>query len=71
MKVKELIGQLQRMNPELEVGLGYDYGDRNSTIVIENVLEVFETVTKKSSMSGYRELVDEYGENDMVVMGRF
>lgn len=71
MLVKELIEKLKTLNPELEVGIGYEYGDYYNTTVIENVEEVFATVTKKSSISGYRELVDEYGEDDMVVLGRF
>lgn len=71
MKVKELMEKLSTMNPELEVGIGYEYGDYYGTTVVENVEEVFETVTKKSRIGGFRELVDGYGENDMVVLGRF
>jgi hypothetical protein len=41
MKVKELIQKLELCDPELDVYLSYDYGDRCGSIVTEPISEAY------------------------------
>jgi len=62
MNVKELIEQLQSMNPEAEVHFTYNYGDHWHTKVAPIVDEVFEGLVKRSEYHRTDKLMD---ENDM------
>ena len=59
MNVKELIEQLQSMNPEAEVHFTYNYGDHWRTKVAPTVDEVFEGLVKRSDYHGMDKLMDE------------
>ena len=56
MKVKELIEELQHYDPEQEVVIAYDYGDRVHTNCTDTIRTVEETPLLPSgySPSGYR-----------------
>ena len=59
MNVKELIEQLQVMNPEAEVHFTYNDGDHWRTKVAPTVDEVFEGVVKRSDYHRMDKLLDE------------
>ena len=59
MNVKELIEQLQSMNPEAEVHFTYNYGDHWRTKVAPTVDEVFEGLVKRSDYHRMDKLMDE------------
>ena len=59
MQVKDLIEQLQSMNPEAEVHFTYNYGDHWRTKVAPTVDEVFEGLVKRSDYHSMDKLMDE------------
>ena len=59
MNVKELIEQLQSMNPDAEVHFSYNYGDHWRTKVAPVADSVFEGVVKRSDYHGMDKLMDE------------
>lgn len=58
MKVSELINILKCADPDLEVGIAYDYGDRVSTIVVEEITETEEETVIYSSYHNRHKVID-------------
>jgi hypothetical protein len=67
MNVKELIEQLQDMNPEAEVHFAYGYGDHWRTTVAPRVSNVFDGVVQYSEYHRMDKMVedeDDYYEEE-------
>jgi hypothetical protein len=67
MQVKELIEQLQDMNPEAEVHFAYGYGDHWRTTVAPRVSNVFDGVVQYSEYHRMDKMVedeDDFYEED-------
>jgi hypothetical protein len=60
MNVKELIEQLQDMNPEAEVHFAYNYGDHWRTEVAPKIDRVDEGVVEYSEYHRMDKMVGEY-----------
>lgn len=63
MQVRDLIEQLQLMNPEAEVHFAYNYGDHWNTEVAPEVNEVIEGYVVDSAYHNMPKVVEE-GEED-------
>jgi hypothetical protein len=66
MTVAQLIQKLQNLNPELEVGFAYGYGDYIRTTVVADVSEAEEGEVVYSEYHQMDKLieVDEYADED-------
>lgn len=63
MQVRDLIEQLQQMNPNATVHFAYNYGDHWNTEVAPEVNEVDECYVSDSDYHGMPKVVEE-GEED-------
>lgn len=63
MKVRDLIAELESMNPDAEVHFAYNYGDHWNTIVAPEVNEVAEEYVVDSAYHSMPKVVEE-GEED-------
>lgn len=64
MQVRDLIEQLQQMNPDAEVHFAYNYGDHWNTEVAPEVNEVIEGYVVDSAYHNMPKVVEECEEDN-------
>ena len=65
MNVKELIEQLQDMNPEAEVHFAYGYGDHWRTTVAPSASRVSQSLVQYSEYHRMDKMVEDEDEDEM------
>lgn len=62
MKVADLKEQLENLDPEMEVHIGYDYGDHSHTTVTPAAVDAAECLVKRSE---YHRMDAEFDSDDV------